>query len=77
MECPGEDLERLNFPRLSQGRAREFHSGGLLDGEVFCVFSNCSSSGHIDFPASFSLSAPCLCSNRGIRGLGTAPDRYI
>lgn len=24
MECPGEDLERLNFPWLSQGRAWEF-----------------------------------------------------
>lgn len=24
-----------------------------MDGDVFCVFSSCSSSGHIDFPALF------------------------
>lgn len=39
MECPGEDLERLNFLRLSQGRAREFSPRSACWIEMFsgCV----------------------------------------
>lgn len=37
MECPGEDLERLNFPWLSQGRAWEFSQRWACWIEMFSV----------------------------------------
>lgn len=78
MECPGEDLGRLNFPRLSQGRAWEFSQHLACWIEMFSVYlPTALAQGALIFWALFSLSAWCLCSNSGICAAGTAPDRYI
>lgn len=78
MECPGEDLERLNFPWLSQGRAWESSQRLAYWIEMFSVcLATALARGALIFRAPFSLSAWCLCSNSGICAAGTAPDRYI
>lgn len=78
MECPGEDLERLNFPWLSQGRAWEFSRCSACWIEMFSVcLATAGAPGALIFQALFSLSARCPCSNSGICAAGTAPDRCM
>lgn len=78
MECPGEDLERLNFPWLSQSRAWEFSRCLACWIEMFSVcLATAQAPNALIFWALFSLSAQCLCSNSGICAAGTAPDRYV
>lgn len=78
MECPGEDLERLNFPWLSQGRAWEFSRCLACWIEMFSVcLATARAPGALIFQALFSLSVRCPRSNTGICAAGTAPDRCM
>lgn len=54
-----------------------FTAPGLLDKDVFCVFSNCFSSKSIDFLEGIFLSVPCLFSNIGMCTDVTTPDKYL
>lgn len=54
-----------------------FTALGLLDKDVFCVFSNCFSSKSIDFSEGIFLSVPCLFSNIGMCMDVTRPDKYL